>query len=134
MAPLASRTLTTAIARPCDEVRAFLAEPWNFPKWASGLAGGLEPGEDGVWMGEGPGGRVFVRFAEPNGLGVADHWVTLADGAVIYVPLRTIASGDEAEVQLTLLQQPGMSLADFERDAQWVKKDLAALKALLEGG
>lgn len=129
---LESRVIAIRIERPLDQVRALLAEPWRWSEWASGLSGGLAQGPDGLWAGEGPGGRVLVRFSEPNDLGVADHWVSVPDGAVVYVPVRAIPSGDGAEVQVTLLRQPSMSDADFERDAAWVLKDLQALKALLE--
>lgn len=61
-----------------------------------------------------------------------DHWVELASGESVYVPLRIIANGDGAEVQLTLFRQPGMDEATFTRDADWVRQDLQALKALAE--
>jgi hypothetical protein len=65
-----------------------------------------------------------------------DHWVELEGGQEvrqeIYVPLRIIANGDEAEVQLTLFRLPAMDEATFQRDADWVRRDLAALKALAE--
>jgi hypothetical protein len=35
-------------------------------------------------------------------------------------------------VQLVLFRQPGMTDADFKRDARMVKGDLGALKTLLE--
>jgi hypothetical protein len=129
---LPSQVIAVAIERPYDEVRAALAEPWTWPDWASGLAGGLE--QDGeAWTGRGPdGGRVRIRFSEPNGFGVADHWVTLPDGREVYVPLRAVPSGDGAEVQFTLFRQPGMDEAAFARDAAWVRRDLEALKRLVE--
>ena len=60
-----------------------------------------------------------------------DHSVTLADGTVIYVPLRVIRNGDDAEVLLTLFRQPGMTDEKFAADADWVMRDLLALKALV---
>lgn len=126
-----SQVIAVRIERPYDEVYALLAEPWNFPKWASGLAEGLE--QDGeVWRAEGPGGRVSIRFSEPNAFGVADHWVTLADGREVYIPLRAISSGDGTEVQFTLLRQPDMDDETFARDADWIRRDLDALKRLAE--
>ena len=56
----------------------------------------------------------------------------LATGIEIYIPLRVIANGTGAEVMLTLFRLPEMTDAVFARDAEWVAKDLAALKALLE--
>jgi len=56
----------------------------------------------------------------------------LGDGSVIYVPLRVISNGDGAEVLLTLFRQPGMSDAKFAADAEWIGRDLRALKTLIE--
>jgi hypothetical protein len=129
---LPSQVIAVTIQRPYDEVRAALAEPWTWPQWASGLAAGLE--QDGeTWIGRAPdGGKVRIRFCEPNGFGVADHWVTLPGGGQVYAPLRAVPNGDGAEVQFTLFRQPGMDEAAFARDAEWVRRDLEALRRLLE--
>jgi hypothetical protein len=81
---------------------------------------------------EAPAGQVRIRFTGRNDFGVLDHHVILATGAEIYIPLRVIANGTGAEVTLTLFRLPEMTDAVFARDAEWVAKDLAALKALLE--
>jgi hypothetical protein len=134
-----SRVVTVSIDRPVADVAAFLADPRNFPRWASGLAGGLtlasaSRGDQDEWLTETPQGRVKVRFSPANAFGVADHWVHLPDATIIYVPLRAIANGDGADVSLTLFQYPGMDEARFALDADWVERDLAALKRLLEAG
>ena len=49
----------------------------------------------------------------------------------IYVPLRIIQNGDGAEVLLTLFRQAGMSDSKFAADAEWVGRDLLALKTLV---
>ena len=125
------RTLETTIERPLAEAYAFAHVPENFPRWASGLSTSLHKESDG-WRAETPVGEARVRFSEPNTLGVLDHWVDLPGQQQIYIPLRMVAQGDETVVSLTLLRQPSMSDADFERDAHHVERDLAALKALLE--
>jgi hypothetical protein len=55
-------------------------------------------------------------------------------GKPVNVPLRVIANGEGAEVQLTLFRQPGMDDEAFARDRRWIRKDLATLKALAERG
>jgi hypothetical protein len=60
-----------------------------------------------------------------------DHHVDIGSGPEIYVPLRIIANGDGSEVLLTLFRQPGMSDEKFAADAEWVDRDLAALKTLV---
>jgi hypothetical protein len=126
-----ARTLSVAINRPAAEAYEFLAEPENFPRWASGLAGSLRrDGED--WVAETPQGPAAVRFSERNGRGVLDHSVRLPDGGVVYVPLRVVAKGEGCELVLTLFRQPDISDEKFAADAQWVMRDLQAAKGILE--
>jgi uncharacterized protein YndB with AHSA1/START domain len=126
------RHISVGIARPPDEVYAFLADPENFPKWASGLGhsfrhvGGME------WLAETPTGAMRVRFSERNRYGVLDHAVVPDNGEPMHNPMRVIANRDGSEVVFTLFQRPGMSDEEFGRDAEWVTRDLNALKALLE--
>jgi hypothetical protein len=47
-------------------------------------------------------------------------------------PMRAFPAGDGTEVVFSFVQRPEMSDEEFARDAEWVAKDLAALKALLE--
>lgn len=127
------RNLGIGIERPPAVVAAFLSEPRNFPAWASGLASGLQPAETpDEWRGDTPAGTVTIRFSPPNDYGVADHWVRLADGSTVYMPMRVVANGDGCEVVLTLFRLPAMDDAAFEADSDWVRRDLDTLKRLLE--
>jgi len=127
-----ARSVSVAIRRDWREVYAFVRRPENFARWASGAAKSLRQ-EGGAWVADGPDGRVVLRFAAANDVGVLDHWVVLGSGAEVYMPLRAIANGDGCELVLTLFRQPGMTDAVFARDAEWVARDLATLKGLLEG-
>lgn len=125
------RILTIAIERDARDVYAFASQPGNLPRWAAGLGSGVtRAGED--WHVETPQGRLRLRFAPPNDYGVLDHTVTLPEGTEVDVPVRVVPNASGAEVMFTLFRQPGMSDADFERDAEAVKADLATLKRLLE--
>lgn len=135
------RTLSINVERHFDDVAAFLAEPLNFPIWATGLSEGLAPGTQGSgaapdeWIAKAPAGtdgNVFIRFNPPNDFGIADHWVRMPDGNVVYVPLRVVRNGPGTTVSLTLFQQPNMDDAQFEADAEWVQRDLVKLKTVLE--
>ena len=127
----AARFISISINRNWREVYDFAAEPTNFPKWASGLASGVErAGED--WTAEGPDGPIRIRFSPVNAFGVLDHVVTLRSGVEVLIPLRVVPNGAGSEVTLTLFQTPGMSGETFEADAEWVHSDLRALKTLLE--
>ncbi|GHE92834.1 SRPBCC family protein [Streptomyces fumanus] len=128
----ASRHLSTCIDRTADAVYAYASDPANLPAWANGLGGSIEKVED-RWVAESsPMGRVEITFAPRNELGVFDHHVTLPNGETVYNPVRVIANGTGSEVVFTLRRRPGMSDADFERDAGMVAADLARLKELME--
>jgi len=105
--------------------------PENFPRWASGLARSLKKA-NGEWIGDTPAGPVKIRFTARNDFGILDHHVAVSDGGEIYVPMRVIANGTGSEVMFTLFRLPDMSDEAFGRDAEWVARDLNALKALLE--
>jgi hypothetical protein len=127
---LESRTLSVQIPRDWQALYERIWRPENFPEWASGLSGADMKQEGQLWKATGPGGTVRIRFTEHNDFGVMDHWVELPDGQTVYVPLRVIANGAGAEVQLTLFRQPGMTSDKFKADAEWVWRDLEALKVL----
>ena len=73
-----------------------------------------------------------VRFTERNGFGVLDHYVIPEPGPKIYIPMRVISNGTGSEVLFTLFRLSEMSDEKFAEDAEWVKRDLNALKILLE--
>ena len=127
-----SRYISIRIHKPAEAVYAFAKDPESFPKWAAGLASGLTRDGD-QWLAHGPGGDVRVRFSPDNPYGVLDHWVTLADGTELYMPLRVVANADGAEVGMVLYRPPTLyDDAAYDRDAAAVARDLARLKALLE--
>ncbi|RKR92400.1 polyketide cyclase/dehydrase/lipid transport protein [Micromonospora pisi] len=128
-----SRHLSVHIDRPVAEVYRFASDPANLPRWAPGLGGSVVR-EDGHWYVETPEGRVRVKFAPDNEYGVLDHEVLTPSGETVYVPLRAIMDGEGSEVIFTLRRSPGMTDAEFERDAGLVGGDLALLKRVLEAG
>lgn len=127
-----SRHLSVVIERSAAAVYEFAADPANLPQWAAGLARTSIELVDGQWVADSPMGRVTVRFAEHNTLGVLDHVVTLPSGDSVYNPLRVIPCGDASEVVFTLRRQPGMTDEQFDQDADAVRTDLGSLKRILE--
>ncbi|GAA2624674.1 hypothetical protein GCM10010399_65060 [Dactylosporangium fulvum] len=127
-----SRHLSTFIDRPLEEVYEYAANPANLPAWAPGLCTSVEL-VDGRWVAESGMGRFLLDFAPRNPFGVLDHDVTLASGETFHNPMRVIADGSHSEVVFTLRRRPGVADADFDRDAEAVLADLAALKRVLEG-
>ena len=129
---LESKVLGIAIAKPWKEVYEAVWRPEVFPRWAAGLSKTALKRVGDVWKADGPAGPVTIRFTDHNNFGVMDHYVDIGAGQEIYMPLRVIANADGAEVQLTLFQQPGMTEEQFRADMELVRKDLKALKALVE--
>lgn len=129
-----SRTFSVTIQRCPHQVYDFLTEPRNLPAWASGLGGNIRenPGKEGGWLADTPGGTIVIHFSPVNDFGVLDHVVTLTSGASIFVPMRVIINGSGSEVLLTLFRQPDMDDARYQDDGDWVIRDLTALKTLLE--
>ncbi|MCB4767430.1 SRPBCC family protein [Ancylobacter sp. Lp-2] len=120
------------IARRYEEVRGFLSEPANFALWAEGLGAGMVPLGGADWRVETPLGPMRVRFTPPNEYGVLDHTLIPEQGAPMRNPMRVVANGDGCEVIFTLFRREEMSEAAFAADADWVRRDLDRLKALME--
>lgn len=126
-----SRHFSVFINRNVGDVYDFVSNPENFPRWASGLGKSLKK-VHGEWLAETLEGPVKVRFTERNELGVLDHWVIPKPGLQIYIPMRVIPNGSGCELIFTLFRLPDMSDEKFAADAEWVMRDLTALKWLLE--
>ncbi|WP_454905762.1 SRPBCC family protein [Variovorax gossypii] len=129
-----SRVITQRVA--CEWRRAYVlaADPKRLPDWASGLArSALVPHGD-HWIVRTPeSGDARMRFAPRNDFGVLDHWVAPEGVPEVYLPFRVIGVGPDAcELQFTLLRQPHMDDAAFERDAQWIARDLQSLRSVIE--
>lgn len=132
MAPvLKSRTLSVSIECPPARVYGFVANPENFPKWATAFCRSVRKAE-GRWIVETPDGPMGIRFVGPNELGVVDHAVSPAPGLEILVPMRVVPNGSGSEVLFTLFQLPEMSEERYAEDARLVERDLRTLKSVLE--
>jgi hypothetical protein len=126
------RYVTVTIRRPPAAVYAFVGNPENLPRWAAGLAGGPVQRAGDEWIATAPMGRVRIRFAPDNALGVLDHDVSLEDGSTIHNPMRVMPNADGSEVVFALFRRPGVSDAQFAHDGSAVERDLASLKRELE--
>jgi len=134
MSPLfETRIISVSIARDPREVYAFVSNPANLPRWASGIGSSIEQIK-GEWIAQTPNGPVKVRFAPRNDLGVLDHYVTVAPGVEIYIPMRVVPNRSGSELIFTLFRQPDMTDEKFREDADWVLRDLTRLKDIFETG
>jgi hypothetical protein len=125
------RHVSVGILRSPADVYRYAADPEQLPTWASGLAQAVRH-VDGAWVADSAMGRISIAFAPHNDLGVLDHDVTLPTGAVVHNAMRVLPNGAASEVVFSLFQLPGMSDAEFERDARTVLRDLEALKRAIE--
>jgi len=126
-----TRTPGIRIDRPMAEVYDYLADPTTMTEWASGLASGLRQ-VDGRWIGDTPEGPATIRFSPRNEFGIADHWVSLHGKAEIHMPVRVIGRDGQSEVFITVFRQSDMDDATYARDVDWVGRDLARLKDVIE--
>jgi hypothetical protein len=126
-----SRTLSVSISRRPGTVYEFLANPENFPRWATAFCTSIRKADAG-WIVETPQGPVTVRFVDKNDFRVLDHYVTVAGGGEVYVPMRVLANGSGSEVVFTLFRLPDMPADTFAEDAGLVTRDLKTLKSVLE--
>jgi hypothetical protein len=125
------RHISVSINRPPGDVYAFVSNPEDLPKWATGLGGSIK-NVNGEWIADAPMGKIKIKFADKNKFGVLDHEVVLPSGVTINNPMRVIANGEGSEIFFTLIRQPDISNEKFADDARWVEKDLKTLKGLLE--
>ena len=121
------------VAVAAGAVYAFARQMSKLPLWASGLAHGIEQ-RQGQWFAQSPMGEVQVTMAPRNDFGVLDHDVTMPDGTTVHNAFRVTPCGPDASLlTFVVLRQPGMDQKSVDADADHVRRDLAALRRLLEG-
>jgi hypothetical protein len=124
--------VSTYIARRPAETYEFASDPRNLPRWAAGLARSEVRKDGDEWIMDAPSGKVRVRFAPRNSLGVMDHDVKLESGVTVHNAMRVVPNGEGSEFVFTLIRQPGTSDREFAKDKAAVESDLRTLKGLLE--
>jgi len=130
---LKTRTLTVLINRSVDDVYGFLTNPANLARWTLLGEGRAEPAEGPlVWSYVGADGHVLVRFSPRNPYHVLDY--SLQSGVHVWQSssVRLIRNGNGCVLVHTSVQQPLVSDAAFESEAEWMQADLLVLKTLLE--
>lgn len=133
MPVLESQLVSEAVDAAADAVYAFAARMENLPAWASGLASGIEQ-RDGDWYTQSPMGEVKVVMTPANPFGVLDHEVTLPDGTTVHNAFRVTPCGDGSLLVFVVLRLPGVDQQAFDADVAHVRKDLSALKTIMESG
>ena len=128
-----SRAISVQIARPFDEVYAFLAEPHNFSRWGPVQDERMTHLGGRDYLIQVPRGPLVLRFIEPNAYGVLDYWVFpqgTAPGAA--TSARLVPNEEGCELAIVWLQREGEDDIKFNSEVDWLTADLGVLKSLLE--
>ncbi len=128
-----ARVVTALVAVPVQTVYEFARQVEHMPRWASGLASGVQRrGEK--WFATSPMGEVEVAMTAANPFGVLDHEVTLPDGTSVLNAFRATPVGSETMLTFVVVRAPGTTWEAFDADVAHVQRDLEALTRLLESG
>lgn len=130
--PREIKVVSQTIAAPAHEVYEFARQRENLHLWALGLASADIEQEGDYWVADSPMGRVQIRMAPRNEFGVLDHDVTTPDGKTTHNAFRVTPVDEGSTLTFVVLRAAGADDAAFEADAAHVRKDLRALKVLVE--
>jgi hypothetical protein len=125
-----AHTVSVGIAIDPKRVYAYAADPVNLPRWAPGFVQSIEA-QGTAWIATTSLGQVTFRFAPINDFGVLDHDIESPTGT-FHNPMRVVPNGAGSEVLFTLLQLPGVTDEQFQRDMDTVRADLNKLRTILE--
>ena len=125
-------TQTVIIGASAEDVRAFVADPQNLPRWAIGFAKGIGRDEDGGWIVHTASGPIPVDVRTDAALGTVDFVMRPAPGAEAIAYSRAVDSGQGCAYSFTQVQAPGMPDDVFDAQVEALRHELVALKALLE--
>jgi hypothetical protein len=123
--------VSQAVDVSAEAAYAFASRMENLPLWASGLAKGIDQ-RDGKWFADSPMGEVEVAMVPVNPFGVLDHDVTLPNGVSVHNAFRVTPCGEGCLLSFVVPRLAGVSQESFDADIALVRRDLAALKELLE--
>ena len=131
---LKARTLTLRIARPVEEVYAYLVNPANLAGWTAVSNGRPQP-ELGplMWLFDAPLGTAMVQFTPVNPFFVLDYTVHAGSERAQVAHVRLIRNGLDTVLTHTVVQHPTVSDAAFASEGEWMWSDLLVLKSLMEG-
>jgi hypothetical protein len=128
---LRSKTVNIFISSPVEKVYRYVSDIAHLPEWGKTFCRSARKMGTG-WVIETPQGPVKIRMAEKNNLGVLDHTITTASGRDVLVPVRVVPNGTGCEVIFTVFQQTDILDKNYAKDINLVKKDLRALKKVME--
>jgi hypothetical protein len=109
-----TRTVTTVLEAPRDEVFGYLSEVENLPRWATEFARELRYEDGWAKVVNGLGEFYFTIDADPD-TGVIDMYAGPSPDELALFPTRVVELADGATAySFTMFQQPGMPDELFE--------------------
>jgi hypothetical protein len=123
-----SRTATTVLPAPSDEVFAFLADVENLPRWATEFARELRL-ENGRYKVVNGLGEFFFRIEADPATGVIDMLTGRSEDELTLFPTRVVAlPGARSAFTFTMFQGPGMSDELFEDQYRSLLREFANIE------
>jgi hypothetical protein len=109
-----TRTVTTVLEAPRDEVFGYLSKVENLPEWATEFAREFKYENGHAKVVNGLGEFYFTIDADPD-TGVIDMYAGPSPGELALFPTRVVElAGDTSAYSFTMFQQPGMPDELFE--------------------
>jgi hypothetical protein len=103
-----TRTVTTVLEAPRDDVFGYLSEVENLPKWATEFARELRYEDGWAKVVNGLGEFYFTIDADPD-TGVIDMYAGPSPDELALFPTRVVElAGGMSAYSFTMFQQPGM--------------------------
>jgi hypothetical protein len=124
-----SRTVTTILAAPKEDVFAYLSEVDNLPGWATEFARELRYEDGKAKVVNGLGELFFSIEADPE-TGVIDMYAGPTEDELGLFPARVVAlPGGATAFTFTMFQAPGMSGELFESQYRSLLRELENVRA-----
>jgi hypothetical protein len=124
-----SRTVTTVLAAPKEEVFAYMSEIENLPAWATEFARELRRDDDGYTVVNNLGEFRFEIRADRE-TGVIDMLSGPSRDEMAVFPTRAVALPDgRTAYTFTMFQAPGMPDELFESQHESLKREFANIEA-----
>ena len=123
-----SKTITTVLPAPHEQVFAYLAEIENVPRWATEFARELRVVDGRHKVVNGLGEFFFEIRADPE-TGVIDMLAGPHDDELAVFPTRVVALGPERSAfTFTMFQWPGQSDEVFESQYASLEREFANIE------
>jgi hypothetical protein len=125
-----SKTVTTVLTAPREEVFAYLADIENLPSWATEFARELKR-ENGDHKVVNNLGEFYFEIRADERTGVIDMLAGPTKDQLAIFPTRTVQlPGDHTAYTFTMFQSPGMPNELFESQYESLKREFENIEAI----